>query len=131
VFAESATLQALLEGVSLPASKRDLIRYARSQDADGMMLDMLKRLPDREFSALDEVGEELAPVQPDSASPVSKVPREESDAQPGGEDYVNPRPASGAVRSDAPADNPPQKALERQAKLLKEQQERQQKLLGG
>jgi Protein of unknown function (DUF2795) len=89
MFAESATLQVLLEGISLPASKRDLIRYARSQDAGATMLDMLERLPDREFRSLDEVGEELAPVQPNSTRPVSAVPRGESDGPPGGEAYVD------------------------------------------
>jgi hypothetical protein len=53
-----------------------------------------------------------------------------SDLPPGGDDYVNPKPEPGAVRDDAPADNPPQKAIEKQSETLKEQQRRQQERLG-
>ena len=55
----AAELQALLEGVALPASRSDLVAYAASQkDGDGFRAD-LESLPDRSYSALDEVGEEL------------------------------------------------------------------------
>jgi hypothetical protein len=56
-------------------------------------------------------------------------PREESDLPPGGDDYVNPNPDPGAVRDDAPPDNPPQKAIQKQSEALKEQQSRQQEKL--
>ena len=86
----AATLQVVLEGVPLPADKRTLIRYAREQRADERLLGRLATLPDREYSTLDEVGEELAPVQPSWRSPQADVPRPESGAPPGGDAYVQP-----------------------------------------
>jgi hypothetical protein len=130
VFAEVARLQSLLEGVDLPADKRRLIRYALEQDDGGSAARLLERLPEREYRSLDEVGEALAPVQP-SSSPQSALPREESDLPPGGDDYVNPQPEPGAVRHDAPPDNPPDKAIEKQSKTQKEQKQRQDEKLGG
>jgi hypothetical protein len=124
----AAELQVLLEGVSLPAQKQELLAYARSQDESAA--EQLAWLPDREYRSLDEVGEALAPVQPRRPQLDAAVPREESDAPPGGEDYVEPHPEPGAVRHDAPPDNPPQKALEKQTAAQKEQLERQQEMLG-
>jgi hypothetical protein len=124
----AAELQALLEGVPLPAHKRELVAYARSQDA--LVAEELASIPDREYRSLDEVGEALAPVQPPRSQPEAAVPREESDLPPGGENYVKPHPEPGAVRHDAPAENPPQKALEKQTKAQNEQLERQQEKLG-
>jgi hypothetical protein len=124
----AAELQVLLEGVALPAHKRELVEYASSQDRAAAR--HLESLPDREYRSLDEVGEALAPVQPPRSQPVAAVPREESDAPPGGEDYVEPHPEPGAVRDDAPPDNPPQKTLEQQSATQKEQLERQQEKLG-
>jgi hypothetical protein len=129
MFAAVATLQGLLEGVDLPASKHDLIRYALEQDGGGGVARLLDRLPDREFRSLDDVGEALAPVQP-AASQEQALPRAESDKPPGGDDYVNPRPESGKIRDDAPPDNPPARAIEQQTKTQNEQKERQEKLLG-
>jgi hypothetical protein len=80
-----AALEALLEGVPLPATRKDLIRYARRAD-EAEAAAALHRLPDRRFSTLDEVGETLQPVQP--AWPRERrVPRPESDLPPGGELY--------------------------------------------
>lgn len=123
-------LQTLLEGVALPAQKSDLIRYARDQRDGGTYASLLERLPDREYSTIDEVGEELAPVQPRSAQKDAELPRDESGRPPGGDNYVMPNPTPGAVRHDAPPDNPPQKALEQQTKTQNEQQERQKEMLG-
>ena len=124
----AAELQALLEGVPLPAQKRELVAYARSQDDRAP--EELASLPDREYRSLDEVGEALAPVQPPRPQPDAAEPREESDLPPGGESYVKPHQAPGAVRHDAPPSNPPQKALEKQTKAQKEQLERQELELG-
>jgi Protein of unknown function (DUF2795) len=124
----AAELQVLLEGVPLPAHKRELVEYARSQD--DRMADELASLPDREYRSLDEVGEALAPVQPPQPHSEAVVPREESDAPPGGENYVQPHPEPGAVRHDAPPDNPPQKTLETQSSTQKKQLERQEEMLG-
>jgi Protein of unknown function (DUF2795) len=123
-----AELQVLLEGVPLPAHKRELVEYARTQGGEAAR--HLASLPDREYRSLDEVGEALAPVQPPRGEREDAVPREESDAPPGGENYVKPHPEPGAVRHDAPPDNPPQRALEKQTQAQKEQLERQKEMLG-
>ena len=119
----AAEIQVALEGVRLPASRDDLIRYAEAQDPT-LAAELRSLLPQRTYVALDEVGEALVPVQP---RPLERAPqpRPESDLPPGGNDYVNPSPESGAVRDDAPADNPPQRLLEQQSKTLKKQQQRQ------
>jgi Protein of unknown function (DUF2795) len=121
-------IQVLLEGVPLPATKAELVEYARREDPDAGRL--LEALPEREYRSLDEVGEALAPVQPPRSQPEAAVPRQESDQPPGGESYVKPHPEPGAVRHDAPPDNPPQKALEQQSKAQNEQLERQKEKLG-
>ena len=130
MFAEVAQLQSLLEGVDLPADKRRLIRYALEQEGGSGAARLLERLPEREYASLDEVGEALAPVQPAPPAPQTELPREESDLPPGGDDYVNANAEPGAVRHDAPPDNPPQKAIEQQAKTQNEQKQRQEQKLG-
>ena len=129
VSTQSAVLiQVALEGVSLPATKAELVDYARREDPDAAAL--LEALPEREYRSLDEVGEELAPVQPTSRRDDAEAPRDESGQPPGGDNYVDPSPTPGAVRHDAPPDNPPQKAIEQAAKTQKEQQAKQKELLG-
>jgi hypothetical protein len=123
---EVAELQAVLEGVDLPAGKKELLAYARSQD--DRAAGVLQSLPDREYRSIDEVGEALNPVQPSSSQPDAYLPRDESGKPPGGDSYLDPNPRPGAVRPSGPASNPPQKALETQTKLQKQQQERQQHL---
>jgi hypothetical protein len=103
----AAEIQALLEGVPLPATKGELVDYARREDPD--LARLLEALSDREYRSLDEVGEALAPVQPPRSQPDVAVPREES---------------------DAPPSNPPQKVLEQQSNAQNEQLERQQEKLG-
>jgi Protein of unknown function (DUF2795) len=122
----AAELQTVLEGVPLPAKKSQLIDYARTQD-ESVVTD-LQRLPDREYSSLDDVGEALAPVQPQSQQADPQKPREESGEPPGGDAYTDPSPESGAVRPSAPASNPPEKALQQQTKTQKQQQEKQKQL---
>ena len=130
MYTDVATLQVLLEGVPLPAQKRDLIRYAGEQERGQRFVRLLERLPDREYSTLDEVGEELAPVQPQSEQKDAEVPRDESGQPPGGDNYVKVNPTPGAVRHDAPPDNPPQKAIEEASKTQNEQQAKQKEMLG-
>jgi hypothetical protein len=130
VFAEAATVQVLLEGVPLPADKRELIEYAREQRGGGSAEQLLERLPDRRYKTLDEVGEELVHVQPVARNEDSDVPHAESGPPPGGEDYDDPNPVPGGVRDDAPPDNPPQQTIEQQTKIQNEQKERQEKELG-
>jgi hypothetical protein len=122
----AAELQALLEGVPLPASRSDLVAYAAAQeDGDGFRAD-LESLPDRPYSALDEVGEELVAVQPRPSSEQAAMPRDEGGQPPGGDAYTDPSPEPGAVREDWPEDYPPQKVLEQQSETQKIQQQRQQ-----
>ena len=87
-FALAARAQAVLEGVELPAQKSRLLEYARTQDANGDVAGALTSMPDREYRSLDEVGEELAPVQPDRRPEEAVVPRAESGDPPGEEAYV-------------------------------------------
>jgi Protein of unknown function (DUF2795) len=125
----AAELQVVLEGVALPATKAELLDYARTQDGDAAR--KLEVLPDKEYRSLDEVGEALAPVQPSRSQPRAEVPREESDAPPGGDAYLDSNPDTGAVRHDGPPWNPPQKALEEQTKTQQEQKQRQEEELPG
>jgi hypothetical protein len=125
----SAQLQVLLEGVALPASKQELVDYARREDEDAA--DALAGIPNREYRSLDDVGEALASVQPSWRQPDTGMPREESDLPPGGDDYTRPRPQSGAVRPSAPADNPPQRAIEAQSKKQNQQAENRKRLDSG
>jgi hypothetical protein len=130
VYSEVATLQAVLEGVPLPAQKRDLIRYAREQKQGAGAVRLLDRIRDREYSSLDEVGEELAPVKPQKGAADSQLPRDESGQPPGGDDYIKQDPMPGAVRHDAPPENPPEKVLEEQTQTQNKQQAKQNEMLG-
>jgi hypothetical protein len=91
----SAELQVLLEGVPLPAGKRQLVEYARRYDPAAAA--ELARLPDREYRRLDDVGQALSPTEPQRSTP-ERLPRAESGDPPGGDDYLRARPTSGAVR---------------------------------
>jgi hypothetical protein len=98
---EVAELQVLIEGVPLPASKHELLDYARRQDGGGLT-SLLERLPDREYESLDEVGEELLPVQPEWKSSDADAPREESGKPPGGDAYTDASAEPGFVREGGP-----------------------------
>jgi hypothetical protein len=118
-FQRVAELQVVLEGVRLPAKKRELIDYAARVDAS--FTPDLELLPDREYDHLDAVAEQLAAVQP-AGSPKTPLPKPESGKPPGGSDYLEPFPGdTGLVRHDAPRDNPPQKAIEQASKTQKRQ----------
>ncbi|HZE28710.1 MAG TPA: DUF2795 domain-containing protein [Gaiellaceae bacterium] len=93
-----AELQVLLEGVSLPAGKQELLDHARREGAGPAELALLEALPDREYSSLDEVGEVLLPVQPARASEQAARPRAESGEPPGGSAYTDGSEAPGWVR---------------------------------
>ena len=125
----AAELQVLLEGVPLPASKQELIDYAARQSGGADFLPELRSLPEREFRSLDDVGEELVRVQPSSREQPLALPDEESDQPPGGDDYTNPSPEPGGVRSDWPEDNPPQKTIEHQTQQQQTQKQRQEEQL--
>jgi Protein of unknown function (DUF2795) len=114
----AAEIQVVLEGVSLPATRDELVRYAALQDAEAAV--ELERIPDREYGWIDEVGAELAATGP-LAGGSSRLPRPESGEQPGGDDYLKPFPEPGQVRHDAPRTHPPQEVLEEQSKTQKRQ----------
>jgi hypothetical protein len=99
--ADRARIEALLEGHPLPAARNDLIRYAEKEDSSAA--ELLRRIPDRQYRSLDEVGEALAPAQPPREQQDAGIPRPESGLPPGGDDYVNPSPMPGQVRPDGPA----------------------------
>jgi len=122
-FQQVAEIQVVLEGVPLPASRRELIEYARREDA--RVAEALERIPDGDYDRLDAVGEALMRAAPRRRDE-PKLPRPESGKPPGGSDYLNPRPESGAVRPSAPASNPLQRALEQQTQTQKRQQKVQQ-----
>jgi hypothetical protein len=117
----AAEIQVLLEGVSLPASRDELVRYARAEDAAAALA--LEGIPDRDYTRLDEVGEALAPTQPRPPA-AQPLPRPESDQPPGGDAYTQPYPESGRVTAGAPPGNPPQQAIEKQSQQQKEQADR-------
>ncbi len=118
--AQRATeIQAVLEGISLPATRSELLDYARANDP-GIVAD-LEALPDRQFDRLDAVGASLRP-EPVVSPPAEGFPRAESGEPPGGPDYLTAFPSdTGRVRHDAPRGNPPQKAIEEAAATLRRQ----------
>lgn len=85
-----AYIESFLSGVPLPASKDELISYARRQDRGEAVAERLRGLPEREYRALQDVGEALEPRQPEAwqQEPPTKLPREESDVYPGGKAYL-------------------------------------------
>jgi len=119
----AAEIQVVLEGAPLPARKRELVAYARTED-DGAARE-LEAIEDREYATLDEVGEELLRVQPPAGSRAEPLPTPESGSAPGGRDYTEPHPEPGGVRADAPPGNPPQKTLEKQTTVQAEQKAKQ------
>jgi hypothetical protein len=81
----AAEIQVVLEGVRLPATRDELISYARSYDATAAA--ELGVLPDRRYDRIDEVGEALVRVQP-VVRAAPRLPRPESGLPPGGPDDV-------------------------------------------
>jgi hypothetical protein len=122
----AAVIQAVLEGVLLPASKDELIAYARANDPS--IVGDLQGLPDEEFDRLDAVGELLTVAATAPSGAASPLPRPESGKPPGGSDYLKPFPDdTGLVRHDAPRQNPPMDAIEQAS----QRQKRQQQVQGG
>jgi hypothetical protein len=93
----AAEIQVLLEGITLPAAREQLVHYAALQDAAAAV--ELERLPDRKYESIDEVGEELVHTQPQLPAE-HPLPQPQSGWPPGKLDYVNPEPAPGAIRRD-------------------------------
>ena len=85
---QGAIVQVVLEGVALPARKRDLIAYARRQSPPGQILAVLEQIPDRVYALLDEVGETIAETQPKIGPKPAHEPKPESGEVPGGSAYL-------------------------------------------
>ncbi|HSP72285.1 MAG TPA: DUF2795 domain-containing protein [Gaiellaceae bacterium] len=83
-----AYVESLLSGIALLASKRELVAYARRQEDGAAAAERLRALPEREYRALQDVGEELEPRQPEARQAPTTLPREESDLPPGGAAYL-------------------------------------------
>jgi hypothetical protein len=88
-----ATIEALLVGVPLPATKDELLAYARRQHGGERAVALLEGIPEREYRALQDVGEELEPRQVEERKqpPQTELPEVESDLPPGGAAYVGGR----------------------------------------
>lgn len=113
-------IQAVLEGVRLPATREDLLAYARAEDPS--IVADLEGLPDEEFDRIDAVAELLTLRPSAPRPPAHRPPRSESGKPPGGPDYLTPFPAdTGAVRHDAPRTSPPKEAIEKATKARKRQ----------
>jgi hypothetical protein len=119
-FQRVAEIQVVLEGVPLPATRAELIEYAKREDGDAALV--LREIPDREYDRLDAVGEALKRTAPGRREQ-TPLPQPESGKPPGGGDYLEPHPESGAVRPSAPAANPPQQAIEQQTKTQQRQKQ--------
>lgn len=115
----AAEIQVVLEGVKLPATRDELVRYAGNEDPAAAR--ELERIGDRTYDRLDDVGEALSPTQPARAHAPARPPRPESGMPPGGDDYVRPFPESGEVRPDMPPGNPPEKAIDKASETVKKQ----------
>jgi hypothetical protein len=83
-----AQIEELLVGVPLPATKQELVDYARSQPGGSRAAERLQRIPDREYTAIQDAAEELEPVQPERSSPRIEPPTPESGKPPGGDAYT-------------------------------------------
>ena len=107
----AAEIQAVLEGVPLPAKRKELIAYGRHYDPS--IVSDLEGLPDQEFGRLDEVGELLMLVPSAPATGDRPALPRESGKPPGGDDYLAPFPAdTGEAKHDAPLVNPPEKSVQ-------------------
>ena len=121
-FQRVAEIQVVLEGISLPATRDELVEYALRQDGDAAAV--LARLPDRRYERIDAVGEALRPTSPRRSEP-ELLPKPESGLPPGGADYVTAHPESGAVRPPDGPVTPPQDVIEEQTQAQQRQQQAQ------
>jgi len=109
----AALTETVLEGVPLPADKKDLLAYAEQQDPPAEVREALARIPEQEYRALDDVAEAIARVQPSFDPPCPGTPEPESDEPPGGEAYTDPSAESGRIRDEP-------ETLEYEEQLVKE-----------
>lgn len=55
-------IQQHLKGISYPASKDDLLDQARKNKAPGLIMEVISRLPDREYGGPQDVMKETKPL---------------------------------------------------------------------
>jgi hypothetical protein len=82
-FQRAAEIQIVLEGISLPATRDELVEYARSEDRAAAQA--LERIPDGTYDRLDAVGEALRRTAPQRQEE-TRLPKPESGDPPGGGD---------------------------------------------
>lgn len=56
-------LQKHLKGVDYPASKKDLIKYAKQQGADENTLSALQQIPDEEYESPTDVSKAIGDTE--------------------------------------------------------------------
>lgn len=56
-------IQRYLGGIRYPASKSDLIDTAKSNNAPPPVIDILNRMPDKKFEALNQIEEEFGKMR--------------------------------------------------------------------
>jgi hypothetical protein len=95
----AAVAQVVLEGIPLPAGKKEIVEYARGQSAPATVLAALERIPEQEYERLDAVGEAIVPREPLHAAK-AREPRPESGAVPGGEAYADAEAEPGGIREE-------------------------------
>jgi hypothetical protein len=81
-------IEALLVGLTLPATRDDILHYARAQPGGQPAATRLARIADRMYGSIPEVAEELEPVQPEQSAERTPPPRAESGKPPGGAAYT-------------------------------------------
>jgi uncharacterized protein DUF2795 len=86
--ANPSAVGALLNGIDLPASRDEIVRYADEQGASHAELAALRVLEEREYESTMDVVEALSPVQPNLPQPEPAAPRAESGDPPGREQYT-------------------------------------------
>ena len=96
----AAEIQVVLEGVRLPATRGELIAYARRWDPAAAS--ELAAIADRAYDRIDEVGEALLRVQP-VARVDAQLPTPESGLPAGGDAYVLGQQEAGAGGNGADA----------------------------
>jgi hypothetical protein len=60
--ASSAEVAKYLEGLTLPASKQDVVRHVRSKGANADVITAIERLPDQEFTTMADILKDIGQV---------------------------------------------------------------------
>jgi hypothetical protein len=96
-----AEIQVVVEGIRLPATRDELVSYARRYDAAAA--EQLASLPKGSYDSIDAAAEALRRVQP-SPRDAQPLPASANGSPPGGSDYLTARPVPGSVQRSARAE---------------------------